>query len=54
VSKNLDPDHDRTGTLCTQCKVGKYFERSLHDDWEGTLHCISCNHCVERWIEDEE
>ena len=44
---------DRTGTLCTLCKVGKYFETQLQDDWEGTLHCTSCNHCVQRYRSKE-
>jgi hypothetical protein len=42
---------DRMGTTCTKCKKGKYKETSIHDDWDGVLHCSNtkCNHEVKRW-----
>ena len=45
-----DPD-DRKGQICTKCGVGNYQETSIHDDWEGVLHCTNkeCNHEVKRY-----
>ena len=39
---------DMTGKTCEKCKKDTYQERSLRDDWEGTLRC-SCGHVVDRW-----
>jgi len=50
-----DPD-DRRDQLCTKCGVGVYAETSIHDDWDGVLHCTNkaCNHEVTRykWKDD--
>jgi hypothetical protein len=48
--KIIDPD-DRDGQPCTKCGVGYYDETSIHDDWDGVLHCINkkCNHEVRRY-----
>jgi hypothetical protein len=45
-----DPD-DRKDQLCTECGVGRYQETSIHDDWDGVLHCTNkeCNHEVKRY-----
>ena len=45
-----DPD-DRNGQTCTKCGAGYYTETSLHDDWDGVLHCNNkkCNHEVKRY-----
>ena len=45
-----DPD-DRKGQICTKCGVGNYQETSIHDDWDGVLHCTNkeCNHEVKRY-----
>jgi hypothetical protein len=31
--------------------MGRYHETSIHDDWEGVLHCTNkkCNHEVKRY-----
>ena len=44
-----DPD-DRDGQTCTKCGIGYYTETSIHDDWDGVLHCNNkeCNHEVKR------
>jgi hypothetical protein len=42
---------DRLNQLCTKCGVGDYQETSIHDDWDGVLHCTNkkCNHEVKRY-----
>ena len=42
---------DRKGQICTKCGVGNYQETSIHDDWDGVLHCTNkeCNHEVKRY-----
>jgi hypothetical protein len=42
---------DRKGQICTKCGVGNYQETSIHDDWDGVLHCTNkeCNHEVGRY-----
>jgi len=42
---------DRMGQTCTKCGVGRYQETSIHDDWDGVLHCTNkaCNHEVGRY-----
>ena len=46
----IDTD-DRKDQLCTECGVGRYQETSIHDDWDGVLHCTNkkCNHEVIRY-----
>jgi len=46
----IDPD-DRDGQPCTKCGIGYYDETSIHDDWDGVLHCTNkkCNHEVKRY-----
>jgi len=50
-----DPD-DRRDQLCTECGVGVYAETSIHDDWDGLLHCTNknCNHEVKRYKSEDE
>lgn len=36
---------------CGRCGQGQYQETSIHDDWEGVLHCPVCNHKVKRYVE---
>jgi hypothetical protein len=45
-----DPN-DRKDQLCTECGVGRYQETSIHDDWDGVLHCTNkeCNYEVKRY-----
>ena len=42
---------DRYDQLCTKCGMGRYHETSIHDDWDGVLHCTNkkCNHEVKRY-----
>jgi hypothetical protein len=42
---------DRYDQLCTKCGLGRYHETSIHDDWDGVLHCTNkkCNHEVKRY-----
>jgi hypothetical protein len=42
---------DRYDQLCTECEMGRYHETSIHDDWDGVLHCTNkkCNHEVKRY-----
>jgi hypothetical protein len=42
---------DRNGQTCTTCGTGYYAETSIHDDWDGVLHCSNkkCNHEVKRY-----
>ena len=42
---------DRDGQTCTKCGIGYYDETSIHDDWDGVLHCTNkeCNHEVKRY-----
>jgi hypothetical protein len=46
----IDND-DRLNQTCTKCGVGDYQETSIHDDWDGVLHCTNkkCNHEVKRY-----
>jgi hypothetical protein len=46
---------DRYDQLCTKCGVGRYHETSIHDDWDGVLHCTNraCNHEVGRYKFDD-
>jgi hypothetical protein len=46
----IDTD-DRYDQLCTECELGRYHETSIHDDWDGVLHCTNkkCNHEVKRY-----
>ena len=50
-----DPD-DRKDQFCTECGVGRYQETSIHDDWDGVLHCTNkkCNHEVKRYWSDDD
>jgi hypothetical protein len=50
----IDTD-DRKDQLCTECGVGRYQETSIHDDWDGVLHCTNkkCNHEVRRYKSDD-
>ena len=50
----IDSD-DRYDQLCTKCGLGRYHETSIHDDWEGVLHCTNkkCNHEVKRYKSDD-
>jgi len=50
----IDTD-DRKGQICTECGVGDYQETSIHDDWDGVLHCTNkkCNHEVKRYKSDD-
>ena len=50
----IDTD-DRLDQFCTECGVGRYVETSIHDDWDGVLHCSNkkCNHQVKRYISDD-
>jgi hypothetical protein len=47
---------DRKGQICTKCGVGNYQETSIHDDWDGVLHCTNkeCNHEVKRYKSKDE
>lgn len=36
---------------CNQCGNGYYKETSIHDDWNGVLHCTNCNQEVKRYKE---
>jgi hypothetical protein len=50
----IDTD-DRKDQLCTECGVGRYQETSIHDDWDGVIHCTNkkCNHEVKRYKSDD-
>ena len=39
---------DMLGKKCEACKKGKYQETSIHDDWDGMLHCNKCGHETKR------
>jgi len=47
---------DRDGQTCTKCGAGYYTETSIHDDWDGLLHCSNkkCNHEVKRYKSEDE
>lgn len=57
IKENLDASptdsnnerYDLSGKKCQKCENGIYRETSLHDDWDGTLHCGSCGHKVDRY-----
>jgi hypothetical protein len=42
---------DRMYQTCEKCGKGTYQETSIHDDWDGVLHCTNkkCNHEVKRY-----
>lgn len=40
---------DLLNTLCKKCGLGKYIETSIHDDWNGVLHCSKCKAEVNRY-----
>jgi len=42
---------DMKGKKCKKCKKGYYEETSIHDDWDGTLHCDKCGDETKRHIE---
>jgi hypothetical protein len=44
---------DLAGQTCTKCENGTYGETSIHDDWDGVLHCSNCNHEVKRYTREE-
>ena len=48
-------DDDRYDQLCTKCGMGRYHETSIHDDWDGVIHCTNkkCNHEVKRYKSDD-
>ena len=50
----IDSD-DRRDQFCTECGIGRYVETSIHDDWDGVLHCNNkkCNHEVKRYRSDD-
>jgi hypothetical protein len=35
---------------CEKCKDGYYEETSIHDDWDGVLHCVQCGYETKRYI----
>lgn len=45
---------DMTGEPCKECGKGTYQETSIHDDWDGVLHCDNddCRHETKRHIEE--
>ena len=47
--------NDHNGQTCTKCGIGYYYETSIHDDWDGVLHCNNkkCNHEVKRYKSDD-
>jgi hypothetical protein len=47
----MKDDDDRKGQTCTECGIGYYDETSIHDDWDGVLHCTNkeCNYEVRRY-----
>lgn len=44
--------NDRKGNGCFYCFKGSFEETSVHDDWDGVLHCTACNREVSRWQGD--
>lgn len=47
--KNAITKKDRTGETCEKCKIGKYAECGVHDDWDGKITCDKCGNRVDRW-----
>jgi len=46
---------DMTGETCeTKWCRGKYKETSIHDDWDGVLHCDKCGREVKRYRPEME
>lgn len=45
---NAAPQQAPKGGKCPVCKKGTYQETSIHDDWDGVLHCDNdeCRHRV--------
>lgn len=43
---------DRKGKKC-ECG-GRFEERSLWDDWDGTVTCSKCAKVVKRWQREEQ
>jgi hypothetical protein len=41
---------DNTGRTCEKCGNGMYEELYLTDDWDGVLHCSSCNYRIDRYM----
>jgi hypothetical protein len=54
TEENTPKTKDMSGQTCIKCEKGKYIETSLHDDWEGTLHCSKCNHETKRYLKIQE
>ena len=48
--KDLTDTIDMSGKKCLKCKKGHYAEISIHDDWEGHLHCVSCGDQTDRYV----
>ena len=46
---------DRMYQTCKKCGKGTYQETSIHDDWDGVLHCTNkkCNHEVKRYKSED-
>lgn len=44
---------DNKNKKCTKPRcTGRYEERSIHDDIDGTLHCSKCGHTIARYTKD--
>ena len=42
-------DHvDMRDQRCRECGKGEYIETSIHDDWDGVLHCSECGSATKR------
>lgn len=50
INKYLNEKIDMKGKKCLKCKKGKYEETSIHDDWDGVLHCNKCGHKTKRHL----
>jgi hypothetical protein len=52
----MTDNDDRNGQTCTMCCAGYYTETSIHDDWDGVLHCTNkkCNHEVKRYKGEDD
>ena len=40
--------YDMTNCQCEKCNKGRYVETSIHDDWDGVLHCDECGYRITR------
>jgi len=38
---------------CLKCGRGNYKETSIHDDWDGILHCDTCGEAEYRHVTKE-